>query len=349
MTDRKQNLDSIANRVADYREGDIPRITPSRVERWVTQFPEESQDRILSEIDYVLAKTYISRERAMAFLQNLATNAKFCGGNPDVFWRRANLLDIQLGGNSQREMLALFGKVLEQEVGLTLADCGSNCGPFVYLDDGLFGGGRILQDISTWINTHAPDIFDLHVVVFALHSLGQYYVDKRLREFRSHKKFKITWWRIQEVENRRYYRDTSDVLWPTKTPSGPLAESYMQYITDREPKYKIELRTPGSIGQKKFFSSDDGRILLEQAFLDAGLRIRDMCPNLPETMRPLGATLLKTFGFGSTIVTFRNCPNNCPLAFWVGEPWHPLFPRSTNTDAFMTRLLASFRRGKGGK
>jgi hypothetical protein len=348
MTDRKQSLESIAETVSDYREGDVARITPKKVDRWVSQFPDDIQDEILCELDYVLTRTYISRETAIAFLRNLATHEKFSGGKPKAFWKRANLLDIQLGGNSQRELLAMFGKILEQEHGLTLADCGSNDGPFVYLDDGLFGGGRVLQDLAAWIKKDAPDGCEIHVVVFALHSGGQYYVNQKLAELKSLKKFKITWWRILEIENRRYQKNSSDVLWPTKCPTGALADTYIQYITQQEPKYKIELRSPGSIGGKKSFSSDKGRTLLEQTFLDEGLRIRSTCRNLPESMRPLGASLLKTFGFGSTIVTFRNCPNNCPLAFWVGAPWYPLFPRSTNTDAFMKQLLDSFRpRGSG--
>ena len=87
---------------------------------------------------------------------------------------------------------------------------------------------------------------------------------------------------------------------------------------------------------------------LSLVLMMAGLEVRRQCPLLPETIRPLGATLLKTFGFGSTIVTFRNCANNCPPALWAGDPWIPLFPRSTNSDAFMKQLLASFRRGKVG-
>jgi hypothetical protein len=49
---------------------------------------------------------------------------------------------------------------------------------------------------------------------------------------------------------------------------------------------------------------------------------------------------LETLGFGSLIVTFRNCPNNAPLAFWVDSPWYPLFPRTTNSNAWMQAALA---------
>jgi hypothetical protein len=64
--------------------------------------------------------------------------------------------------------------------------------------------------------------------------------------------------------------------------------------------------------------------------LVAGVRIRDMCPNLKENHHPLGYSVLKTLGFGALVVTYRNCPNNCPLAFWADWPWEPLFPRKTN-------------------
>uniref|UniRef100_A0A7V4G8E3 PRTase-CE domain-containing protein n=1 Tax=Desulfobacca acetoxidans TaxID=60893 RepID=A0A7V4G8E3_9BACT len=342
---RPELLESIADTIADYREGDVPRRTPQHVERWVTQFPEEAQDGILAEVNHLLSQTYISRDNMTEFLRGLAKHEKFCGGDLKAFWKRANLLDIQRGGNSQRELLAMFGELLKQEVGVERADCGSEDGPYIYLDDGVFGGGRVVNDLSVWIEKKAPAECEVRIVVAALHLGGQYYAGKVFDKLKTDtkKKIKLSWWRILEVENRKAYKNSSDVLWPTRVPPGPLAEAYVRYLTEEEPKYKLELRSPGSVGLKKFFSSDQARILLEQQFLMAGLEIRDKNPRLPETIRPLGATLLKTFGFGSTIVTFRNCPNNCPLALWAGDPWFPLFPRSTNSEAFMKRLLESFQ------
>lgn len=349
MSGRKRLLKSISDTIADYREGDVPRRTPKKVERWVSQFPEEAQDSILAEVDHLLSKTYVSRDNMTLFLRGLSTHTGFCDDDPTAFWKSANLLDIQQGGNSQREMLAMFDEILQQGVGLTLADCGSRNGPFIYLDDGVFGGGRVLQDVSSWIEKSAPAEGELRIVVAALHTLGRYYVNKKIAELkaRTDKGISVSWWRIHAVENRRSFKNQSDVLWPTAVPPGRLAKAYVRYLTEEEPAYKLELRSPGSAGKNAFFSSDEARTLLEQQFLLAGLRIREMCPDLPETARPLGATLLKTFGFGSTIVTFRNCPNNCPLALWAGDPWYPLFPRSTNSDAFVKRLLRSFRRSRG--
>lgn len=350
---RNELLQSIADRITDYREGDssVPQRTPKHVERWISQFPQDVQDGILSELNHLLSKTYISRAEMTSFLQGLVTHSDFCDGDPKTFWKSANVLDIQQGGNSQREILAMFGELLNQEIGIKLSNCGSQDGPFIYLDDGLFGGGRIRGDISSWVQKEAPDEFELRIVVAVLHTLGNWYVDEQFNKLRTKtkKKFNVSYWRIHDVENRRRYKNESDVLWPTTVPAGPLAEAYVRYLTEEEPKYPLELRTPGSVGTKKFFSSDESRILLEQQFLISGLQIRDQCPHLHETMRPLGATLLKTFGFGSTIVTFRNCPNNSPLALWAGDPWYPLFPRSTNSDAFIKRMLASLRHKKAGK
>lgn len=42
------------------------------------------------------------------------------------------------------------------------------------------------------------------------------------------------------------------------------------------------------------------------------------------------------------MVTFRNCPNNCPLAFWVGDPWYPLFPRLNNVKKISAVFDADF-------
>ena len=68
------------------------------------------------------------------------------------------------------------------------------------------------------------------------------------------------------------------------------------------------------------------------------MRIRGFCQNPNPIMRPLGFSSFGV-GFGSTIVTYRNCPNNAPLALWWGDPnahhnhpfsrWYPLLQRRT--------------------
>jgi len=61
-----------------------------------------------------------------------------------------------------------------------------------------------------------------------------------------------------------------------------------------------------------------------------------------EVLKPLGFTKFDGLGFGGTTFTYRNCPNNAPLAFWWGdyEPtgvpaldcWYPLMKRIGYTE-----------------
>jgi hypothetical protein len=95
-------------------------------------------------------------------------------------------------------------------------------------------------------------------------------------------------------------------------------------------KYPVNFRTGENQGYLQIFSSESNRHALEQGLLIAGVSIKNRCLNLKKSHRPLGYTSLECLGFGSTVVTYRNCPNNTPLAFWVGDPWFPLFPRKIN-------------------
>ncbi len=248
-----------------------------------------------------------------------------------------NFLNIQGGGASQREMLALFRKVLEKECKFSVDDCGVDQKIFVYLDDAIFSGGRVHADLAAWVKQDAPADAVLHVIVIATHQGFYYNKNKILNTFReSGKTIKITWCHAINLENRKGYTNASDVLSPASIPADPAVQRYINGL-----KYQPRLRTPGQVGQLGIFSSDAGRQILEQEFLKAGVRILGMCPRLNQNQRPLGNTLLDTIGFGSLIVTFRNCPNNAPLALWVGAPWYPLLPRATNSDTSRRNALAT--------
>lgn len=133
-----------------------------------------------------------------------------------------------------------------------------------------------------------------------------------------------------DMEDRMDHIDASDVLRPASIPDDASVKSYIASLGARP-----ELRPSGKVSGAGIFSGEAGRSLLEQEFLKAGVMIRKMCPNLIGYQRPLGNRILASFGFGALTVTYRNCPNNCPLAFWVGDPWYPLFARRTNTESLL--------------
>lgn len=327
---RVKLLKSIAATIVDYRNGEVPTPDAKHVETWISQFDEDVQYEILAEVDHVLGHTYISKKTVEGFLQNLTTNGKLTGKDPETFWSRAGILNIQGAGNSQEEMLEMFDRALQHEHEMSLEDCDGSSGTYLYIDDVVFSGGHVRNDLTRWIENDAPKDADVHIVAMALHSGGQFYADREITKYaRARKKnIRTHWWRILEVENRKAYINQSDILSPTQIPDDELTREYVAMLV--EAGYPPVLRKGDGLGNAKFFSSPKGRELLEQEFLKKGADIRSQCPNLNDYQRPLGNMVLKTLGFGGLIVTFRNCANNCPLAFWVGDPWYPLFERKTN-------------------
>jgi hypothetical protein len=324
--DRASLLESIATTIADYRAGEVATPTATHVDRWICQFDSAVQLDMLVELGHVIRKTYLSKAMVTSFLRRLATNTKLVGTDPCAFWKNVDFLDIQQGGRSQSEMLALFSEALSASCGLVTTACGSGGGPYVYLDDAIFAGNRVRNDVIAWLPI-AHSGAKLHVIVMAYHRGGQYFAKKKIDEAceAAGKTLKVQWWRLVELEDRKSYISDADVLRPKSLPADPAVQSYIQSL-----KYPPTLRSGTSLGQAGFFASDGGRSLLEQELLKAGARIRQQSPLLGRFQRPLGNMILETLGFGSTLVTFRNCPNNCPLALWAGDPWYPLFPRRTN-------------------
>lgn len=330
MVSRSQDdlIESVVEVISDYRQGEIDPPTPEHVERWINQFDKAVRAPILAELGHVLRQTYVPRATAERRLTSIIESTKLTGKDRCSFWKSANFMDIQLGGNSQHEMLDIFSPRLAGSCGFGVDDCGSTSGVYIYLDDISFSGYRVLNDLQEWMRTDAPPSAEVHIVVLAYHTYGQYQANDKLIKAASAagKKIKFHWWTFREVEDQKRHMYASEVLRPTEIPNDPLARAYVSGI--KSAGYDVILRKPG--GPSNVFSSEAGRHLLEQEFLRKGLEIRKLCPNLPKTHHPLGYSRLQTLGFGALHVTFRNCANNCPLVFWVDAPWYPLFPRKNN-------------------
>ncbi|MBI1914951.1 MAG: hypothetical protein HYS12_09480 [Planctomycetes bacterium] len=360
---RQELLQSIATTIGDYRKGEIPTPDPAHVDRWVGQFEAPVQEPILMELDHVLRQTYLSRQFFVDFLRNLVRlkqvpglsgfwhqvrtvlagllallkPARVVPAAGRTFWRNVNFLDIQRHGASQHEMLALFEEVLKENHGLTLARCGSPSGGYLYLDDILFTGNRIILDLCQWIQTVAPPRARVVVVVIACYRRGLWYTHKTILQaaVKARKTIRVSWLRATEFEDRQWLPGGAEVFAPAHLPDAPPVVAYAEELA--RAGYPPRLRIPDRAGNSRLFSSETGRHLLEQQLLLAGLKIRSFCRNPQEVMRPLGYHTLKSLGFGSTVVTYRNCPNNCPLAWWWGDSaaprshplgrWYPLFPR----------------------
>lgn len=321
----KDLCEQLAATIADYRVGEIDQPDAAHVGKWIEQFPGDVREPLLAEVTHVLGQTYMTKKKVKRFLDGVVGNTDVAGDDPATFWRGVAFLDLQQKGNSQRDMLALFDKSLGKVCGIGLGDCGKKPHTYVYLDDGVFSGGRVKGDLVRWIEEDAPIKAKVAVIVMAIHPLGEFFAGKDIaaaaRE--AGKEIEVNWWRKTTLEDRKTYMAQSDVLRPTAIPKEAMA-----YVASlgADPI----LRAGNSVGDLKLFSSPAARELLEQEFLKAGVRVRDMCPNFNAYMRPLGCSLMKTTGFGTMFVTYRNIANNTPLVLWAGNPWYPLFERSTN-------------------
>ena len=334
MSTRDELLKSIAETIKDYRDGELDAPTPEHVDRWVNQFTEDVQLPLLAEPDHVLDNTYLSKASVTEFFAHQVQHKKLAGENPCEFWKNANFLRIQQHGHSQTEILDLFEESLAAHCGIGLDDCGSSSGPFFYLDDVLFSGGRVGSDLRAWIQKEAPTNAEVNILVIATHRLGEWQCLEGLKAAAKDAGKKITFSCSAEIrfENRKKYKSTSEILWPAEVPESEALAAYMEL----KEKFPFEPRSAGGILENKIFSGEPGRQLLERELLLAGVKIRGQCNDPNPLMRPLGFGHFG-LGFGSTIVTYRNCPNNCPLALWWGDPnatsgafhWYPLFARKT--------------------
>ena len=275
MTERSDLLASIANTIRDYRAGEIAQPTPEHVDRWVKQFDTAVQLPMLRELDHVFKKTYVNKETVTGFLKGLVKNKKLAEGDPCTFWTGVHFLSIQQNGHSQKEMLEIFDAALHSQCGIRVKDCGKEGGAYIYLDDVMFSGNRVGNDLAKWIEEQAPANVTVHVVVTAIHASGEYLVGKRIKQtiVDSGKKIDICYWRALNIENRKYYKNDSEVLWPCEVPDDELVKQYLA----KPHKFPFEPRKPG--GKLGPFSSEEGRQLLERELLVAGVKIRSLSEN----------------------------------------------------------------------
>jgi hypothetical protein len=335
MDEKDDLLEQVATTIRTYRAGQVDALTPHHVGRWLDQFTSDKQVPLLRELNHVLKNSFFTKEWIIGFLETLSENQKLAGATPANYWASANILSIQQVGQSQREMVGLLGEALRRLYGVELAACGAPGGDYIYLDDGIFSGSRAASDLGDWIRNHAPPFAKLRIIVIALHAGGFYWVKSKLEGIAhaAGKHLTIDFWRAGPVENRRTYKDVSNVLWPSIVPNSPEVEANVAMLAAG--RFPLQLRNPGAAQWP--FSSEEGRQVLESEFWIAGARIKARVVGDKEYFRPLGFGSFGA-GFGTMLVTYRNCPNNAPLALWWGDggvstpalDWYPLFKRRTN-------------------
>lgn len=327
----------------DFREDDFGGFNEEHINYWIDQFKESDQIPILKEMKYILENDYVSKVKAAEFIESILTDSRV-NLNFKTDFNSIKFLDIQRKGSSQKELLELVNEIAGDRFGIDIEECGSTPVKYIYVDDCLFSGNTVFYDIDNWVKTE--DISNTEIIFFFLgvYSFGEHYLTKRLKPLLNKRNIKFTIWRLKTFENRPWKPDAYQCCWPDAITNNKALDVYIEELKDfcEDKGWEPRLFHPGSSQfDEKLFSSLDNRLIVEKAFLEAGLQIRGFCKFPKRTMRPLGYENLESLGFGSMFITYRNIANNCPLALWWGGPneqppldkWYPLFPRKVNESA----------------
>lgn len=322
----------IADILKDYRQDEGLNPKKENVLNWIVQFSEENRLLILEEMIHIFKQRYLLEKEVDKFLEGLISNTNLTKNNPN-FWDEVSLLQIQKNGKSQELMNVKFKQIIKQEKNINISINDLTKQHFIHLDDFLFTGNRLKTDLIDWLKT-VPKNSSLDIIYIGYYKNGQYHVKQELDK-NNPNNIKINFWRLAELENNPNCQNVSEVLWPNEkclTNSDVLA-----YLKTQGTNYK--LRDTNQIANahcgKSIFSSETNRAILEKEFTLAGLKIISKINELDrKKWKPLGISSFPGFGFGALLFSYRNCPNNTPLAFWWGDwngnpSWYPLFQRKT--------------------
>ncbi|MCC2668435.1 MAG: hypothetical protein K0Q72_906 [Armatimonadetes bacterium] len=330
------HLSSVAATIADYRLGEIARPDAAHISRWVSQFPPEDRLTILSELDRLLQRLYVSRASARELLRGLFQRL-LDGRDPVEALRHVELLDLQTHGSSQTAMRSLALEVLHDEYGAVPNAGGEEVHTFIYLDDAIYTGNRVRHDLARFLRSEraAPGS---RVVLFTLaaHRAGWEYAARWIERESVGREVHVTALHGLTLDNERRAGGPIEALWPREHPGDPWSDEYVRRLGEAPGGAPWFLfRDPGTPPAETFFSSPEGREVVERAFLRAGAFLA-LNYTTGRSQRPLGYEVLESLGFGSLFVTYRNIANNCPLALWWShhpDTWYPLLPRRSSTPS----------------
>lgn len=326
--------------IKDYRNHDGIQISADSVLMWAEQFGDD-QRFMLEELCHLLPQVYFNKEKVKQCLRSNLNElySHYQYTNLDTFLSDVEFIHTQGPEKSQSVLLGMLDDIIFEKIGKHLSDY--NFTPkslFVYLDDVLASGGTISRDIINWLkeDNHIESVSNgnirLVVMVICLHSWGWHFLQYQLKmTFPQSKIGKILWGWNYEIQNHLKLNDQALNI---AIPVNDQPQNVMNYLSNLSAdKYEeYAFREPNQPKTESFFTSPENRIRYENLLLQKGLDIigRIQGP-VADNIRPLGMIKprYKTFGLGTHFITWRNIPNNSPLAFWWDVPehgWKPLFP-----------------------
>lgn len=330
---QNQLCEAISQIILGYAGNRYGIYNAAHVHRWIQQFDDNERQLVLEETLHILQTYYITQDKFIEFVSAIIDFENIHKGNPTHFWGNASLLQIQLNGHSQNELNDIFCNVLHTKYQVNCM-INNNSLNYFYIDDFIFSGNRLYNDINQWVQLQNPRDCTLNIVIIGYYTSGQYSTECKLKTLFKDRNITLEFYRYDEfiLENRLKYRNSSEKFWPTKKIlNTPIIQAYVA-----QNKPNITFREVVPLINKVF--STNRREQYELIMLKYGIKILTFPKKNNAVVKPLGYDTYNTLGFGSTVFTFRNCPNNNPLPFWWGDPeapahhpfskWYPLLQRT---------------------
>jgi len=348
MNNDKKIVSDIAEIIKDYKY--LPDFLDrsshddlcSHVEKWIDQFLFEDRSFVLNHTKKILSERYFSESKYDSQLQSIVKNKK----NHHHF-RKDCLLSVQARGGSQNDINLKLNSLIKKEINIEMPIIHSEwSGVDVsgfnyvnYVDDFSFSAKLVGDDIISFITENGIDNTKIRILILLAHTYGYFYLRRRLNEFIGENKLNIEF-----VFNRRYWGDVNNDIatsysWRSETyflQESTYNEVIHEYHLEEDDKYKTSVFRVDS--HENCILGDNGeRNRIEKIFTQKGLDIISCSDSPKASMKPLGFSVFKGFGFGGNVFSYRNCPNNTPLVFWWGayektnkkefDCWYPLMKR----------------------
>lgn len=339
---KKAIQEQIAEILVGYELAPHQGMNSAHVGRWVDQFEERDRLFILEQTLALLRNAYISKNDYEGIINAILRNE----GDVSII-RHSAFLNIQEAnrGSSQRDLLELLEIQAETFHEVDIVTLSRNVTShrvaqftsFIYFDDVCFSGTKALNDITWFVENFNLSNVTIHVFFLGTHTYATYMLETNLaRRFQRRNITLIIKKRgyLKTRENRLAYSASSEVFWLRK--NGIELPNWIQHpeiYTSREGSERDHF-SPTNI-----FPNRIDRYRFEYALTNAGFYILQQSQNPAPILKPLGFSTFSGLGFGGTIFTYRNCPNNTPLAFWWGryerngipnwalDCWYPLMRR----------------------
>lgn len=345
----EEYIKNIVAKIKNYRKETSEMVfNEDHVKKWIEQFDNDDQSIVLRETSHLLQENYFSEEDIYDYFDAIWECKEIMGENPEWNINEIQFLTLTQKGKSHKKLTEMFEHYIYSKYNVQINYSNTeSVNKYVYIDDCLFTGKTLREDIKNWINCNdINEGSELNIIFIAYYTNGYDYSLKKITEYCKEKNIKPTIFRCKQYNND-IHESALDFLWPTGDVQDEYINKYMERINSeleesgkKWPAYRLYPQFDNST----MFTSRQNRKMYENILLKKGAYIVSLPEEQNRSIRPMGYSYNTSLGFGAFFATCFNISNNCPLALWWGDPsksknetlgkWYPLLPREANKESW---------------